>query len=162
MASEFFSHLTTPARGSRLYYAPGQLYVVDQKLGPFSCFTTIQLRVTQKLTTTHWAQDRSQDFHLGDTLPLPSPRSLPPFLSLFRLFTPFSLPFPMIQLRGLRERCKLPQRVREEPDRRFLANLKHKIKHLTNIRLIFLSINSVKSLHKLAPRRWSSWKKLTD
>ena len=73
------------------------------------------------------AQGRSQDFHSeGDTppfpLPLPPP-SFPPALSFpfpFLPLLPFHLLFPirspMIQLGGLEERCKLPQRV-QEPDR---------------------------------------------
>ena len=53
-------------------------------------------------------------------LPLPSPLALP---------SPLSPPFATIQLRGPGERFKLPNGPRHTND--FLANLEHKIKHLT-------------------------------
>jgi len=63
-----------------------------------------------------------RSFSTPSSLPLPAP-SPSPFL------TPFPLLLPLTQLRGLGERCKLPQRVGRSPaTKRILVHLEAKMK----------------------------------
>ena len=78
--------------------------------------------------------------------PFPSP--LPPLLSFHLRFPLLS---PMIQLGSLGSDVSCPSGSRRSPtDKRFLANLEHKIKHLTTtILTAFFNQLTVKPLHKL-------------
>jgi len=123
-------------------------------------------------------QGRIQDLHWeGDTLPSPflsipshfSPLPFPPLSSPSVILPLLSFPFPMIQLGGLGERCKLPHAAGPggaRPTNDFLTNLKHKIKHLTTNILTGFLINQLSkvcinwsTLHS----HWTDmWKTLTE